>query len=327
MDSIQISIIIPVYNAEKYIRECLTSIINFNTDKIEVILVNDGSTDASSKICHDFVLKDSRIKLIEQVNKGAATARNTGLLYAQGKYIWFIDADDSIYSVTSLPFLLSFLDENSPDFIEFNYVRRTSRGEKKEENLLIGQKITGVSYLEKSDGRLFLWNHIYKRKIIQVNKLQFLDSISNIEDFLFNIEFLLLAEVCYLFPKAYFYLYNDENFQSTSRNLEKNHLLKLSEDTQKVHIYLSELIQRLSEDKKHVLRLLLNKSIAGFFYSLLRFQYDYQYIKSIISLYEKRNLLPLCYAKDFKMNLFVWVVNHRSLYLLLLYLVRLFYVR
>lgn len=91
-----VSIIVPVYNAEKYLDECITSIINQTYKNLEIILVNDGSIDRSDKICDEYANKDNRIKVIHQINKGLAEARNTGLNIAKGDFINFIDSDDYI---------------------------------------------------------------------------------------------------------------------------------------------------------------------------------------------------------------------------------------
>ena len=90
----EISIIIPVYNVEQYLAECLVSVINQTLQDIEIICVDDGSTDGSADILKEYAIKDSRIKIILQKNKGAGAARNTGMQYATGKYYAFLDSDD-----------------------------------------------------------------------------------------------------------------------------------------------------------------------------------------------------------------------------------------
>jgi len=94
MSNIKVSVIIPVYNVEKYLEQCLLSVINQTLDDIEIICVDDGSTDNSSNILKDYSKKDSRVKVIRQKNAGLGAARNTGLKYVKGEYISFIDSDD-----------------------------------------------------------------------------------------------------------------------------------------------------------------------------------------------------------------------------------------
>lgn len=88
------SIIVPIYNVEDYMRECIDSILGQSYTDFELILVNDGSTDSSGEICDEYLMKDKRIKVIQQNNGGASKARNSGLQKAKGKYIYFIDSDD-----------------------------------------------------------------------------------------------------------------------------------------------------------------------------------------------------------------------------------------
>jgi glycosyltransferase involved in cell wall biosynthesis len=92
-----ISVIVPVYNVEKYVGRCLTSIINQSYTNLEIIVVNDGSTDNSLSVCEEFAAQDSRINLITQDNKGLSGARNTGLRHYTGEYVTFVDSDDWIH--------------------------------------------------------------------------------------------------------------------------------------------------------------------------------------------------------------------------------------
>lgn len=92
----KISIIVPIYNVQRYLKECIESLIKQTYENIEIILVNDGSTDNSGKICDHYALRDNRIKVVHQKNGGVSCARNTGLRYSTGDYIGFVDPDDWI---------------------------------------------------------------------------------------------------------------------------------------------------------------------------------------------------------------------------------------
>lgn len=96
MQDISISIIVPVYNVEKYLRECLDSISQLKAFSWEAILVDDGSTDSSGAICDEYAKQDSRFRVIHQKNAGVSAARNAGLDAVKGEWIWFVDSDDSI---------------------------------------------------------------------------------------------------------------------------------------------------------------------------------------------------------------------------------------
>ena len=91
-----ISVIVPVYNVENYLKRCLDSIINQTYQNIEIILIDDGSTDNSGNLCEDYKKIDNRIKVVHKTNGGLSDARNTGIKKAKGKYITFVDSDDYV---------------------------------------------------------------------------------------------------------------------------------------------------------------------------------------------------------------------------------------
>lgn len=111
---VNITIVVPVYNVEKYLKKTVNSIRNQKIEDMEIILVDDGSTDDSGKICDEFAMIDSRIRVIHQNNFGVSSARNKGILNASGKYIMFVDADD-ILKENSLGLLLKIAEENDAD--------------------------------------------------------------------------------------------------------------------------------------------------------------------------------------------------------------------
>ena len=112
------SIIIPVYNAEKYLPKCIDSLIKQTFKKFEIICINDGSSDKSLNILKRYATNDTRIKIFTQKNSGPAVARNLGLEKAQGKYLWFIDADDWIEE-KACEILNNIINKNSPDITIF----------------------------------------------------------------------------------------------------------------------------------------------------------------------------------------------------------------
>lgn len=113
----KLSIIIPVYNDEKYLKRCLDSIINLDYQNLEIILVDDGSTDDSLAIMTDYAAQDERVKAISQQNLGVSVARNTGLAQATGNYIMFVDADDYVLS----PLKIVLNDEQTADLNVFGF--------------------------------------------------------------------------------------------------------------------------------------------------------------------------------------------------------------
>ena len=117
---ILISIIIPVYNAEKYLEQCLDSICQQTYKNIEIILVNDGSTDKSETICKNYMEKDNRIQYIYKENGGPGIARNKGLEIANGQYVMFVDSDDFFYSNDNIEHIVGRINKNHADLIMYN---------------------------------------------------------------------------------------------------------------------------------------------------------------------------------------------------------------
>lgn len=118
----KVSIIVPVYNVEKYLARCIDSIIFQTYSNLEIILINDGSTDNCGKICNDYAIQDTRIKVIHQENQGLAETRNVGLRAVSGKYILFVDSDDWI-ELDTVSQCLNYLHEYNADVVCFRAVR------------------------------------------------------------------------------------------------------------------------------------------------------------------------------------------------------------
>ena len=182
------SLIIPVYNVENYIEECLNSILNQEYNNFEVIIINDGSTDNTGVICEEFSKKHNFTKVFHQVNAGVSVARNKGIDLASGDYIWFVDGDDLIEknALVSLDNLLKKYNYDL-DVLGFSFNSLTNNKliafEKKE--FLV--PVNGDTFLLHYE-RLALWTFLYKRTLIVNNNLTFVKGVSVFEDNLFNIE-------------------------------------------------------------------------------------------------------------------------------------------
>lgn len=162
MENIKISVIIPVYNVEKYLVECLDSVINQTFTDIEIICVNDGSTDNSLVILENYANKDSRIKIISQENKGVSCARNTGIAFSNGKYIYFIDSDDYL-ELDALNKLYNLAEDNSLDLIMFKLLNFNDEDGKK-----YNQYYYDMPYLKHLVGDIFDYNDM-KDDIFSLN--------------------------------------------------------------------------------------------------------------------------------------------------------------
>lgn len=163
----KVSIVIPVYNVEKYIRECLDSIINQTYKNLEIILVDDESKDKSGIICDEYAIKDSRIKVVHKKNGGAASARNIALDLLTGDYISFIDSDDYVAS-QYIEYLVKYLEQNNADISICSYYDLYT------DNMiqydLANKTFTKKQYLENflrdwTSG--ILWNKLFKKELLE----------------------------------------------------------------------------------------------------------------------------------------------------------------
>ena len=222
--NIKVSVIIPVYNVEKYLNKCIDSIINQTLEEIEIICVNDGSTDSSLNILEDYKNKDNRIIIINQRNLKQATARNNGIKIAQGEYISFIDADDFIEN-NFLENMYSEAKNNDTDiavsnvksFINEDYQNDTYVGYwsfyNYNNNVLINAEDKfGVIY------SCAIWNKIYKRDFLIKNNIYFFENLF-LEDVSFNSIAAILSNKIILLKNTYYY-YNRGNGSSFMTNAE-----------------------------------------------------------------------------------------------------------
>ena len=162
-----ISVIVPVFNVEEYISECLDSILNQTYKQLEVILVDDGSTDRSGVICDSYAKKDSRVQVIHQKNSGVASARNAGLDRARGPYITFADSDDFI-DATMYECMYQKLSESDADMIICGYKKVDEEGKPiHNDSPIINQELSVHDVLGKLNEKngwyyLTVWNRMYK---------------------------------------------------------------------------------------------------------------------------------------------------------------------
>lgn len=164
-----VSIIIPIYNVEKYLEKCIKSMINQTYRNLEIILINDGSTDESAKICEKYKEQDSRIVFINKKNGGAASAKNEGLKIAKGDYITFIDSDDFI-EPDMIEYMVNTIKKYNSDIIQCSFTNLYKNTEKFKQDKIIEQKIGSKDFFKlfliKWDSSLF-WNKLFKREVIE----------------------------------------------------------------------------------------------------------------------------------------------------------------
>ena len=207
-----LSIIVPIYNAEKYLKKCLDSLVNQDYKKKEILLIDDGSKDKSSEICDEYARRYSFIQAIHKENGGCSSARNLGIVQAQGAYLAFVDADDCLdhdfYSI-----LMDNLIKTQSDIVACSYINEYS------ENFSIKRKQDTVpepiifegykSALESMTAKKnsiegFVWNKIWKREIIE--NQQFRTDVTIIEDSIYSWTAISkIKRACYIDLPMYHY--------------------------------------------------------------------------------------------------------------------------
>lgn len=216
---ILISVIIPVYNVEKFLEKCLESILKQTLKEFEVLLINDGSTDRSLEICHKFQQKyPNIIRVFNNQNQGSSISRNQGINEAKGEYIQFIDSDDWIEE-TMFEEMYRKIKKDNSDIVISGYIR---------EDRILNSNLEMIPITSKSDKYFWLSdkalipytpNKLYKRDKILDFKLKFEAEIRLSEDLLFNIQYMLMSQKVSVLPKAFYhYIIHGEN---TVLNLEK----------------------------------------------------------------------------------------------------------
>lgn len=224
----ELSIIIPAYNAEKNIGKTIESILNQTFTDFELIIINDGSTDRTESVIREFQKKDDRIRYYFIKNSGSAVARNIGLKYAMGNYIGFVDADDLI-DKTMYEKLVTITYFHNVDIVGSSYERIEGVNHIPEKTYFpkgyydkgkIIKEIYPVLIAPSNMLETFpknIWSKIFHRDLIKKNEITFLSKLRTSEDVMFTIECMLFANSFYYLPdeKLYKYIYNKESITNT----------------------------------------------------------------------------------------------------------------
>lgn len=168
-----VSIVIPAYNVEQFISHCINSCVGQSVNQIEIIVVDDGSTDSTGKILDTWSARDSRIKIIHQRNSGVSAARNKGIENSTGEYITFVDGDDFL-AVDYIAYMLRLIQKNDSDFaVSLNcYTKKTEEQVEQEEYKII-QPEDAVALLLSPRIIVGCWNKIYNKSFLDRNELRF----------------------------------------------------------------------------------------------------------------------------------------------------------
>ena len=210
----KVSIIIPVYNVEKYIDECIETAINQTIDSFEVIAVNDGSMDSSLEKLMKYAEKYDFVKIVDQANKGVSVARNSGLNEAKGEYVYFLDSDDYI-TLDSMEYCYNIAKKDNLDIVLFDaksFVDSSYTGKKLIENYDRSKKLESIimsgseffNYASEKGGyETPVWLNFYNREFLIKNKLYFYEGIVH-EDEIHTLKAITSAKKVMYIPKQFF---------------------------------------------------------------------------------------------------------------------------
>ena len=254
----QVSIIVPVYNVENYIERCLNSLVNQTFKDIEIITINDGSTDKSLELLNKYAKEDIRISVIDLGDEGVSYCRNLGIEKANGKYIMFVDSDDWIDS-SMVEVMYKKAEENKLDLVMCSYIREFKDHSKekifnlpqeiiyKEDKVknellrkLVGPIKEELSNPEMLDALCTVWGKLYRADILKENKIKFVDlkKIGSAEDTLFNIfTFNYLKKVMFLNKSMYHY------WRDNPKSVTSQYNPKLKEQRKVFFKYISDFIK------------------------------------------------------------------------------------
>lgn len=213
MNSSKVSVIIPVYNTEKYLQRCIDSLLMQTYENIEYIFVDDGSIDGSLNILKTAEKRDAKIIVIEQKNAGPSAARNTGMKVATGKYVMFCDSDDTVEQ-NWCEMLVVAIEKNPNAWVMcgVNMVDELGRTIKQRKHKCTEKKGKEDYFLLSCEGLAgYPVNKIFRKDILEENNIVFDEKIKRGEDVLFNLEYYKFVEEVFVLEECYYNYYRYEN--------------------------------------------------------------------------------------------------------------------
>ncbi len=318
MDKIKVSVIIPIYNVENYLRECLDSIINQTLKEIEIICINDGSKDNSGSIIQEYASKDSRITLINKENGGYASAINSGLDIAKGKFIQIVESDD-FCDICMLEEMYNKIQNTDAELItsDFYFVKGNK---KKISRYLSAQDANIKSFCLKSlpyiiAKQAYPWKSMYRSSFLNDNNIRMLqDDKGAYEDQPWNATILALATKILYLNKPLYYYRLDANGSSTNCGGQKmiNYIYRKAQTAQ--------ILKEKGLYYDNIKEYFADSAVGGclFFFKRISFNFKEEYynnMKEFLTLLKNEKLTLKFFSKKNK-KLFKAILekNYRSFY-------------
>lgn len=267
MTAPNVSIIVPVYNAASYLRQCLDSILGQSFRDFEAILVNDGSTDGSLDICRTYAQADGRFLVIDKPNTGVSDSRNAALKLARGRYLQFADSDDWL-TPDATETMYRTAERVGADLVVCHFYRVAGERAAQQGHIKKERILTRTDYAEemmKAPANYYygvLWNKLYRRSIVEADRLFFDPAVKWSEDFLFNLEYLERARLIAAVPTpVYYYRKREDSLINSQANLRK--LIAMKKSTFNEYKELYQKLDLYDEQKAGVYRYLLSAAVDG----------------------------------------------------------------
>ena len=299
-----VSIIVPIYNVEKYIYRCVRSLLKQDYSNIEIILVDDGSPDKSLEIIEDMAQNDNRIKIIHKENGGVSSARNRGIDLASGLFVMFVDGDDWV-EPTYVSFFVNMVDETKCVLgMNYNYYFDSGRTNADSDNIEIVDNNMVAENIYNGDIFVAVWNKIYSKQFLDENQIRFNEEIWFGEGMLFNIECLKFANEIAVCKKSLYHQIPNQESAMRAFNLNSFLCGIKSMELQK------QIIKSFSDSVKNAWELHLygyNRSIIDGLIKTDAVNIHKEVYKKCVRLLRHNIAIPIKYEKRFKTKV-VWVL-------------------
>ena len=312
----KVSVIVPVYNSEKYLKECLDSILSQTMADIEIICVNDGSTDGSYDILDEYKSKDSRIKIINKPNTGYGSSLNLGILESRGEFIGVVESDDYI-EPTTYELLYKYANQYSVDLVKCDWYSFSSKNGRNKNKCMSSIPNSLVNSIQEG-GRAELmfevfppiWTFLYRRSFLLDNKIRFLETLgASYQSVSFVFKTLSLTKKVYLTSTPLIH-YRKDNPSSSINNKEKVYFICKEYDE------ISSFLNKHSDLRSKLLTKKFINEYLGYMWNLSRIDEKFRmdFIDYFSSTFKKLNFKD----KDFNEELFFSSIKRKEFDLLVL---------
>ncbi|MGP1451864.1 MAG: glycosyltransferase family 2 protein [Segatella oris] len=308
----RLSILVPAYNVEGWVTRCLDSIFNQDVPSVEVVVVDDGSSDATYRVIEEYARQHVNLRLFHKHNEGVGAARNYLLDKACGEFIWFVDSDDYI-AEGALRHILSELN-STIDLLSVSY----------NGGVFTPFEGSATEYIQKGYINGYLWTKIIRRSVIEDAHIRFDPQRYSQEDWFFLMQvYPLLGNIKQITLQAY--VYCDDNENSVMREAHAEHTRRNVADSRETICNFKRFIDSHRDQfYSRAYEQWMNFSAAGYLYSLFPIDYTMEEIKNDIKIFREKGVYPVGKTGRRKADLFLRLANHEKIYLLLVKLYRIF---